>query len=76
MGHALDWRSWNGLCFDAIESDFDKVEILKEGVHEAIENRTLFVIRDMTKIAHSRKAYLTEIHRRDGKWKVTYAFTI
>ena len=78
MGSSPDWwQSWKcGVWFDATESDFDKVEMLKEGIHTgAIENKTLFVIRDSKRIAHSRRAHLTEVKRLNGKWAVPTIFT-
>ena len=63
-----DWcTTWQGVETNINSKDLEKLgAVLSEDFITASRKRTRFVIRDSTKIAHSRACYLTKVEYQEG----------
>ena len=62
------WRSWTKLGLNIPSAELEKLGDCLDGqcFHQAIQKKTKFTIRDVSKIAHSKKCYLEEVkYRKD-----------
>jgi len=68
-----DWLHWPGMSLFMNDSELRSLgKCIKVGIYKAIEDERSFVVRDVKKIARSRKFLLKEVtwNEASGKWKV------
>ena len=68
-----DWLHWPGMSLFMNDSELKSLgKCIKVGIHRAIQEERSFVVRDVKKIARSRKFIMKEVtyNELSGKWKV------